>query len=183
MKFGRIAPVFIASLALLSQSYSPAGAAWFADKQSGCKAYFPYAAMADETGRWSGACRNGLAQGHGAFEVLAGGRPDFMLAGDWRGGKLNGHGVYTQWNIFEKNDPFETRFEGAYRDSARNGHGVETWADGGRFEGEFADGDANGHGVLMSADGTRHEGIWKSGCLRDGDRWLTIGVPEVMCGD
>ena len=104
---------------------------------------------------WSGVCQNGFAQGEGVEQWIENGQSGNRLEGQFRDGRLNGHGVFTVAN--------GARFEGEFRDGKLNGHAVGTYADGSRDEGEWQDGKKYGHGLMTYANGTRYEGEWQDG--------------------
>ena len=47
------------------------------------------------------------------------------------------------------------RYEGAYLDDKKHGHGIYTWTSGGRYTGEWNVGKKHGHGVYNYPDGSR----------------------------
>jgi hypothetical protein len=49
------------------------------------------------------------------------------------------------------------------RDGKKNGHGVNTWANGDRSDGKYRDDKENGDGVYTRADGSRYDGEWRDG--------------------
>ncbi len=124
----------------------------FTDKRTGCKLWLPIPMGQDDkyfkidTARWTGACRNGSAQGRGTFEMVV----KFQMDEDaipefktWKGegefvdGRLNGRGFLVHGNM---------RVEGEFRNGLLNGRGIEQ-SSRGRREGEFRDGLLNGWGV------------------------------------
>ncbi len=87
---------------------------WIADARTDCRVWNRNPEPNPKTTiNWSGACANGLAQGHGVLQWFVDGKPD-------------------------------QRYEGEYRDGTFNGHGVYSYADGGRYEGAYLDGKAHG---------------------------------------
>lgn len=125
---------------------------WIADQRVGCRVWNP-APKPNETVIWSGACRDGLAEGRGVLQWFGNDGFEETDDGEWRAGKRSGHGAMT-WAIGD-------RFEGEFRDDNRNGRGVYTWANGDRYEGEYRDDNRNGRGVLTFANGNRYEGEYR----------------------
>jgi len=114
----------------------------------------------DQTTRWTGSCRSGMAEGRGTYSVSPGSKhASYEGVGMMVNGKANGHWV----NTFSGGG----RAEGEYRDGVMNGHWVELFSDGGRYEGEMRDGMRNGPGVEILSDGGRYEGEFREG-LRNG---------------
>lgn len=115
---------------------------WITNQRTKCRAWvWGTSPSNNEAVSWSGACKNGLAQGHG---VLMWGK-DSRFEGNFRDGKRNGYGTETQ-------DPPGIRFEGEWRDGRPNGHGVLTYPSDPHL-GEI-----------------RFEGEWHDGCFWDGKR-------------
>ena len=125
---------------------------WAADAQTGCRVWNARP-QPNQRVTWSGVCQNGFAQGEGVEQWIENGQSGNRLEGQFRDGRLNGHGVFTVAN--------GARFEGEFRDGKLNGHAVGTYADGSRDEGEWQDGKKYGHGVETFANGNRYEGEWQ----------------------
>ena len=146
---------------------------WITDARTGCRVWNPYP-QPKETVTWTGACSNGLAQGHGVMQWFEDGKVNSRHDGEYRDGKANGRGVVT----FASG----SHYDGKFCDSKRNGRGVFTFADGTRYDGEWRDDKADGVGTKTSADGQVHSGTWTNGCFRQGDRWATVGATREECG-
>lgn len=125
---------------------------------------------ADETVLWSGACRNGLAEGAGSGEWRwRDGVARF--SGTLIAGRLHGAGRF-EW-------PGGERYEGHFAEGSRTGRGVYVWGNGERYEGTFLDGLPHGEGVLTLANRDRYEGAFQRGArsgagrlmLANGDRY------------
>ena len=99
-------------------------------------------------GRYEGAFRAGLPNGHGVRVEPDGERYE----GDWQDGKEHGHGMIT-W-------PDGCHYTGDLV-LGEWGRGVYTWPDGSQFEGTFRDGQP-GNGVLTRADGAMQRGEFGS---------------------
>jgi hypothetical protein len=103
---------------------------WIADPLSGCRVW-DSSPSPNETITWSGSCTNGLAQGPGSLQWVQNGTPMERDAGEWRDGKLNGHGTV----VF----PDGTRFDGEWREGRANGMGHLVGPKG-SYKGVWADG-------------------------------------------
>ena len=110
----------------------------------------------DQITKWTGSCRNGVAEGHGVYSVSAGSEHSaYEGTGMVVGGKASGHWI----NKWADGD----RHEGDYRDGKRHGHWVARLADGGIQEGPYVDGKRHGHWVARFASGNVHEGPYVDG--------------------
>jgi hypothetical protein len=101
---------------------------------------------------YSGACRDGKAEGRGTAKGSA------SYAGEFRAGLKQGRGVKT-W-------PWGDRYEGGFSEDAKHGMGSYTWGArsafaGDRYVGEFRDDKRNGFGVYSWASGDVYAGLWK----------------------
>lgn len=131
------------------------GGAWLMDQRSNCQVLNSMANMADGV-RWSGGCRNGLAEGTGTLEWLRQGRPAGTFVGQMRRGLANGHGESTSPDGGD-------RYEGDFRENKREGRGILFKADGSRYEGEFKNDLPEGHGVSYLPGGATIEAEFKNG--------------------
>lgn len=61
--------------------------------------------------------------------------------------------------------PDGTRYEGAWVDGQREGHGCCDFPDGSRYEGDFHKGDFHGHGQLVWSDGGFYDGDFVQGVM------------------
>jgi len=186
------AGLMLISVSAFGQSVQPG---WVADARTGCKVWDANP-QPNESISWSGACRNGLAQGRGVLQWFQSGQPAALAKGRWQGGKMNGHGVVTLTN--------GERFDEQWKDDKRNGHGVYIYANGDRYDGEWRDGKKNGRGTEVRADGSRYAGEWRDnlpnglgaaawlngdsyaglwimGCYRNGTRIASWGVDLSSC--
>jgi hypothetical protein len=182
-------------LALPGMAWAQAEGNWLVDQKTRCKFWWPQ--PNDVSGsewtytysspRWSGACRNGTAQGRGTFEFVETRRYKQGDAwtyttsgeGDFVAGKLAGKGFTTASQ--GKN---VTRREGEFRDGLLNGKAVlttESPTSFERYEGGFVDGKKSGWGVDVNESWrppmTReHAWYWRyEGEYRNGD-WNGKGV-------
>ena len=124
------------------------------ENQSGCFLWrFHY--HSDQTTKWTGQCRNGVAEGHGISSVSAGSEhSSYEGAGMLVNGKANGswvekwadgghyEGEFRDGKQARTRDCYTTasgdRYEGEYRDHKPHGYGTYTWSNGDRYEGDVA---------------------------------------------
>jgi len=142
---------------------------WISDAKAGCRVWNPHP-QPDESMRWSGACSNGLAQGRGAAQWFRNNLPFETDEGEWRTGRQAGYGTQI-WPT--------GRYEGELLDGEPHGHGTMI-VQGVRYEGDFRNGRPNGAGTLTNGTGT-FRGTWTDGCLHDGSRKASFGVPLSTC--
>jgi len=138
----------------LISSTSTEDKSWIADPRTGCRVYNGVPGP-KESITWNGDCQNGLAEGKGILQWFVNGVASERYEGDWRDGKQNGHGVFT--------DAKGDHYDGEFLDDKMNGYGVFVWANGDRYEGDWRNAKQNGHGVFMDAKGGRYEGEWSDG--------------------
>jgi len=185
----RIAVGIAIGFLLLGPASAQQGPGWVTS-QNGCRAWNSVI-QPNRTFTWSGACEGGLVSGQGVLQWYENGVPSDRYEGEYRDGKMNGHGIYLAAS--------GERYEGEFKDDARTGHGVylmrggdryeggfqrsvlqgpgtAVFANGDRYEGEFWNNRAHGKGTLRKADGTVVSGDWVNGCLRQGERRYGVGV-------
>ena len=160
----------LCALPAFAQTLQPG---WITDARTGCRVWNPYP-QPRETVLWTGACSNGLAQGHGVVQWFEDGKASSRHDGEYRDGKANGRGVVT----FASG----SRYDGEFCDSKRNGRGVFIFANGARYDGQWRADKADGKGTKTSADGQVYSGTWTNGCFRQGNRWATVGATPEECG-
>jgi hypothetical protein len=181
MKFWTIAIVLMAGAHIAwaqtgqktPQQVQPLPSTWISDPKTGCKVWD----MAPDPGdgaSWSGACKNGFAEGHGVVQWSVNGKPTDRYEGDYSAGKENGYGVY-EWKSGD-------RYVGNYRNNLRNGQGTYTWADGRYYVGPWKDGKAHGKGRAVFANNSVAEGNWVEGCLRENGNKANVGATRAECG-
>lgn len=142
---------------------------WSLDSVANCRIWNPHP-QGHEAVRWSGACANGLAQGHGTAKWSLNSLPFETDEGEWSQGRQIGHGTQV-WST--------GLYDGELFDGEPSGHGVLV-SQGARYEGEFRNGKPNGRGTLVNGNDT-FRGIWTDGCLRRGERKVSFGVPVSAC--
>ncbi len=163
----------IAGLAASASAQQPPKGVWIADPRSGCRAQDPMP-LPKESIQWSGACRNGLAQGRGTLQWYLEGQPTERTEGEWQAGMLTGRALTVY--------PDGHRHEGEYRNGMPNGRGVTTFPNGNRLDVTYVDGKASGRGILTLGDGSgkldadfvddqavRGVWAWKNGNRYEGD--------------
>jgi hypothetical protein len=81
----------------------------------------------------------------------------------WRGGRKHSRASGKGSEIWQSDKKQTGRYDGKMRDGKKNGHGVNTWANGDRSDGKYRDDKENGDGVYTRADGSRYDGEWRDG--------------------
>ena len=164
-----IAALLVAALPAVAQT-----AAWIADAKSGCRVWNIYPA-AGETMSWSGACREGMADGRGVVQYSHQDKSGGRYEGDYKIGKLQGRGAY----LF----PNGSRYEGEFRDSQFNGQGTLSRPDGSRsYVGQWSGDRRNGQGTHTAAKGDVFAGAWTNGCFKQGNRTARVMASAKDCG-
>jgi len=165
----RIAALLMVALPAVAQT-----AAWISDAKSGCRVWNIYP-EAGETMSWSGACRDGMADGRGVVQYSHQGKSGGRYEGDYKRGMLQGRGVY----LF----PSGSRYEGEFRDSQFNGQGTMSRADGGRsYVGQWSGDRPNGQGTYTAPNGDIFTGAWTNGCFKQGNRTARLMAGAKDCG-
>lgn len=130
-----------------------AGPAWAeqiaTDARTGCRIWDQYP-DARKTIHWSGACRNGFAEGPGTLEWAYNGRPDGRARGTFVEGRLDGR-AQVEWRDGR-------RMDGEFRQGRAEGQGSFVWPDGRRYSGDWKDDRRTGFGTLDYPDGRRFVG-------------------------
>jgi hypothetical protein len=142
---------------------------WIADRATGCRIWNPNPATG-ESASWSGACRNGYAEGAGVVQWFRSGQPYERDEGSWNAGRQGGQAVQV-WAT--------GRYDGEVRDGLPHGRGLLRVGES-RYRGEFSGGKPNGTGVLENARGI-FQGVWDNGCLRKGGQVAAIGIEVSSC--
>lgn len=127
-----------------------------------------------ETVTWSGACKDGYAEGPGVLQWIVDGKPSSTFEGSFSAGKRNGKGVEASVS--------GVRFEGNFVDDHREGKGALTFPDGAHYEGDFLGDRRTGKGAMTFKDGAHYEGdfvndkltgkgvfTWADGARYEGD--------------
>jgi hypothetical protein len=150
MQIGRISAL-IAALCLASRVVAATG--YIADDK-GCKIANPDP-KPGETVTWSGACKDGYAEGEGDMQWYLEGKPAGHYVGSLAHGALSGNGKLTL--------PDGTSYEGGWLNGKQEGKGTLKAADGGTYQGEWKNGEPHGRGVMRSGSGESVSGMWKEG--------------------
>jgi hypothetical protein len=127
---------------------------------------------------WSGACKDGYADGKGVLEWHNKDGKTYRLQGSFVAGQLQGEGelhypngsVYT--GTFDKNLPEGhayvryadgEQYEGGIHMGERDGPGEMLYPNGDDYKGQWRKGRRNGTGVMTYILGGRYEGEWRDG--------------------
>eukprot|EP00808_Paulinella_micropora_P031028 g75249.t1 len=146
----------------------------------------------------AGDCQNGYGDcqnGYGVFKLSDGS----MYKGDFKDGKQEGHGVYTNsGNIATKRALKKKKeakssqqqeeqqqvqhegfmYEGQWKEGQMHGWGVFTEKDGRRYEGEWVNGRMHGTGTHKFTDGQTCQGEWEHGRPKEGGECSQIEVNQ-----
>jgi hypothetical protein len=163
--------IVAALLAAVFFAFPGAGFAgdWIADTKTGCKVWNPHP-TAGETAAWTGACKDGFADGKGVLSWVRGGQSYERDEGEWHAGRQAGDGAQS-WP--------GGQYKGQLFESLPHGTGVLILGEA-RYDGSFLNGKPDGTGVLTNASGT-FGGLWRDGCFNDGKRRAAIGVSTGSC--
>ena len=174
---------------------SKGGACWqeLADRP-GCHFWYDYY-NPKVSWAWSGACRNGAANGPGTLAATwSGGSAE--LGGALDGGRMQGRWVirYADGRVDEgtylngkKHGRWIDRYangrvdEGSYANGRKHGRWVDRYASGNSFEYDYRDGSVDGQpGVYITESGERYPGRWFGNCFLDGEGrlWVWRGNKE-----
>lgn len=141
-------------LLFLSVSFASCAYAggWLYD-QNHCKVWSNN--LTNVTVSWSGACKDGFADGPGKLTWVTNGSSTDTYQGDLKMGYRHGWGIY----LFSDG----ASYEGDWVNSQRNGVARILYGDGSRYEGEVYDGQRMGRGTYFHPDGSGTDGYWDSG--------------------
>ncbi len=104
---------------------------------------------------WSGACKDGHADGKGVLEWHVSGEGKRKLEGTLVRGEISGEGTLTR---------DLGKYIGSFRQGMPHGAGYFAYAKSGdRYEGGVVDGQREGAGIMIALDGSVYEGEWKAG--------------------
>jgi len=158
-------PKFLAGLLLAAAAFATAAVAapeddvqWIADK-NGCKVANPFP-QPDESITWTGACKDGFADGEGVLTFFLGGREHSRYQGTLKQGWAEGKGALQH--------PDGSRYDGEWANSMENGIGRREWPDGSWYEGGWRNGRPHGQGQFRRPDGKIFIGEWVDG-VYEGD--------------
>jgi len=156
----RIARVaFVISLFIpMAGMAADADVAWIADGH-GCRVANPFP-QPGETITWSGACKNGLADGDGVLQWYVDGKVADRYEGTLKEGWAEGKGTLTRAE--------GGRYSGDWKHSLQDGNGRYEATDGSWYEGQWKQGQPHGHGQYRTPDGRIVVGEWVNGVF-EGD--------------
>jgi hypothetical protein len=103
---------------------------------------------------WTGACKDGLADGPGAVEWTPQKGTTVRIDGTLAAGSIVGSADMVAGS---------NRYSGTFKDFTPDGDGFYQYAGGSMYEGGIADGKPNGHGVRLETDRSRYDGEWVAG--------------------
>ena len=120
-----------------------------------------------EPPKWSGACKDGYADGKGVLEWRNKDGKAFHLTAVFQAGQVQGQG--------ELRFPNGAVYTGAFRNGVPDGQGYIRYADGGQYEGGLRMGQREGAGEFLYPNGDDYKGQWRQGS-RDGTGVMTFGL-------
>jgi hypothetical protein len=144
--------LFLTTLSSAALAAEPEGG-WIADAK-GCKIYNP-SPKPSEMVKWSGPCKDGVAEGKGVIEYSLGGKPGARYEGTLKRGRFDGRGRLKTAD--------GAVYDGDWVEGAQEGYGEYAAPDGTIFRGGWTAGKPDGPGVLTTADGQVTKGIWSKG--------------------
>jgi hypothetical protein len=104
---------------------------------------------------WSGACKDGYAEGKGVLAWRVSGEGKRKLQATLARGEISGEGTL---------DYAGGQYIGSFRQGMPHGSGYFAYAKSGdQYEGGVVDGVREGTGVMVAVDGSTYEGQWKAG--------------------
>jgi hypothetical protein len=159
-----IALLLLAATAIAARGAEPESS-WIADA-AGCKIVNPNP-KPDESVKWSGACKDGFAEGKGVLEYTTGGKPGARYEGRLQRGRFDGRGILRT--------PDGAVYDGDWVEGTQDGYGEYTAPDKTVYKGGWTAGKPDGPGVLTTPDGQTVKGIWSRG------EYLTA-YPEIKSG-
>lgn len=138
----------------------------------------------DQAVTWSGACKNGFADGPG---ILAWNDADDSMRrieGTLVQGVVTGEAKLTYAPRKEERYWGKERisYEGTLRDGRPDGQGFFQYADGTMYEGEVVAGEPHGTGIFQAIDRSRYEGQFVNG-QREGHGKMTFTVGGSYVGE
>jgi hypothetical protein len=126
---------------------------WIADKR-GCKVANTFPRQGESI-TWSGACKDGFANGEGVMQWYLNGKEDDRYEGQVNMGWAEGHGVLTKVD--------GGKYDGDWKHSVQDGNGRYDAPDGSFYEGQWKNGKPHGQGQYRRPDGKVFIGEWVDG--------------------
>lgn len=121
-----------------------------------CRVVAPLAQAGEEL-RWSGACKDGFAEGAGVLAWDRKDKPRLKYEVTLVRGAISGEGSMSSAD--------GDKYIGSFRDGVPDGWGYFRYADGSQYEGDIVHGEPQGQGTRIEASGTRYDGSWRHGKL------------------
>jgi hypothetical protein len=149
----------LALVLMLSPLAAPADddVSWITDSK-GCKIANPFP-QPGESVTWSGACKDGRADGEGLMQWFIDGKAIDKYEGTLKDGWAEGKGTLEREG---------GRYSGDWKHSMQDGSGRFDAPDGSWYEGEWKEGQPHGSGQYQTPDGRLVTGTWVDGVF-EGD--------------
>ena len=170
---GALCITLVLSTAASAQKIEPR---WETDQKTGCKLWNPNPAPGESVS-WSGACREGHADGYGVEQWFKDGNPGNRIEGEFVSGRSKGRvrvtypngavyvgeldadgNQYGQGTLTSANG---NKYVGEFHDGKLHGQGTLTFANGDKYVGERRDGKRHGQGTYIFANGNKYVGEWR----------------------
>ena len=139
---------------------------------------------ADKNVRWSGACKDGFADGPGTLAWNDDDASERRIDGTLVRGAASGEAKLT-WAADKRTrgtDQDRDSYEGTLRTGQPDGQGFFQFADGAMYEGGVVNGKPQGAGIRVEADRSRYDGQWVDG-KRDGKGSAVFAMGGSYKGD
>jgi hypothetical protein len=133
---------------------------WVYNPSTKCRAWNSSLSEPNRTFTWSGDCQTNVAQGVGVMLWFTNGIPSGRYTGEYRGGRMNGRGVFEYAN--------GDVYEGEFRDDKPNGRGILRSVSGNRYAGLVRDG-APVLGEMTVSHGTSGKRTFRDGQVVRGE--------------
>jgi hypothetical protein len=160
MNVTRVLPLAVWLLLPLAAADARSDEGYIADK-NGCKIANPNP-KPSESVTWSGACKDGFADGDGIMQWYDQDKPGSRYEGTVVRGLLAGQGKLTLAD--------GTTYDGGWLDGKQNGTGTLRAANGASYSGEWKNGMPDGRGVMRNASGDAVRGLFKQGNYVEPDK-------------
>ena len=136
---------------------------WLADKKNGCQVWIPDSLLSNVSISWSGACKDGKADGKGTLKTYENEELSITSIGIMENGELNGKVtvIYSSGH----------KYVGDIKHSSMNGNGELTWPEGSKYIGEVKDGLPHGKGVAIEGGRVTYSGNWFEGKIHGRGRY------------
>lgn len=124
--------------------------------------------------KWSGACKDGYADGKGVLEWRNKDGKTYALEASFAAGQVQSEGKLRY--------PDGAAYTGTVRNGVPDGQGYVRYADGGQYEGGFRMGQREGTGESLYTNGDDYKGQWRQD-KREGAGTITYGLGGSYEGD